>query len=260
MASTATPTAIPIESTPSKVSVPAATNDRPAQIRLRGLTRSYEEAGTSRLILAAIDLDVMAGEFAVLLGKSGSGKSTLLNLIGGLDRPTGGEVWIGDTPVTKLSERDLTLFRRENIGYVFQFFNLIPTLNVLENVTLPYELRGHNRRDGELRARDLLARVGLADRTAAYPDRLSGGEQQRVAIARALVHSPALILADEPTGNLDEDTGESVLKLLLELTSEAGKTLIMATHNPEVIAYANSVYHIHEGKLVRDAESREAKH
>ena len=247
MASTASSAAIPLETIP-------------AQIRLRGLTRSYDEAGSSRLILAAIDLDVMAGEFAVLLGKSGSGKSTLLNLIGGLDRPSGGDVWIGATQVTALSERDLTLFRRENIGYIFQFFNLIPTLNVLENVTLPYELRGRSRRDGEKRAKELLERVGLADRTSAYPDRLSGGEQQRVAIARALVHSPALILADEPTGNLDEDTGESVLKLLLELTSEAGKTLIMATHNPEVVAYANSVYHIHEGKLVRDIEVREARH
>ena len=255
MASNAFMTAIPIKA--SVTPVTAAETARP-QVRLRGLTRSYTEAGVSRLILAAIDLDVSAGEFAVLLGKSGSGKSTLLNLIGGLDRPSGGDVWIGDTQVTRLSERDLTLFRREQIGYIFQFFNLIPTLNVLENVTLPYELRGRSRRDGEKQAKALLARVGLADRTQAYPDRLSGGEQQRVAIARSLVHSPALILADEPTGNLDEDTGDTVLKLLLELTREAGKTLIMATHNPEVVAYANSVYHIREGKLVRENEKTEA--
>ncbi|MHB8629330.1 MAG: ABC transporter ATP-binding protein [Aggregatilineales bacterium] len=224
----------------------------PSQVRLRALTRRYEEAGITRTILDNVDLDVATGEFAVLLGKSGSGKSTLLNLIGGLDRPTSGEVWVGGTQVTALNERALTLFRREQIGYVFQFFNLIPTLTVLENVMLPYELRGRDRRAGEQKSRALLARVGLDDRAGAYPDRLSGGEQQRVALARALVHSPALILADEPTGNLDEDTGQTVLKLLLELTREAGKTLIIATHSADVVAYADAVYHIHDGKLIRD--------
>ncbi len=221
-------------------------------VRLRGLSRRYIEADSKHTVLDNIELDVNAGDFVVLLGKSGSGKSTLLNLIGGIDKSDGGEVWINNTLMTKLSERDLTLFRRENIGYVFQFFNLIPTLTVLENITLPYELRGKGRREGEQAARKLLQRVGLANRESTYPDRLSGGEQQRVAIARALVHEPLLILADEPTGNLDEDTGKAVLALLLELTRAAGKTLVMATHSVDVIPYADVVYHIHEGKLVRD--------
>jgi putative ABC transport system ATP-binding protein len=232
---------------------------RSALVKLQSLTKRYEEAGESRVILHALDAEIHEGEFAVLLGKSGSGKSTLLNLIGGLDVPSEGEVWIKETCLTCLNERELTLFRRDHIGFIFQFFNLIPTLTALENVSLPYELRGNNRRDGEKAARSLLERVGLADRANTYPDRLSGGEQQRVAIARALVHQPLLILADEPTGNLDEDTGQTVLDLLLELTRGAGKTLIMATHNPEVVAYADVVYHISEGKLVADIEHRPTK-
>jgi putative ABC transport system ATP-binding protein len=142
------------------------------------------------------------------------------------------------------------LFRRDHIGIVFQFFNLIPTLTVLENITLPHELRGLPRRKSEARARVLLQEVGLSNRADAFPDKLSGGEQQRVAIARALIHEPALVLADEPTGNLDEDTGQRVLDLLLKLTREAGKTLIMATHNPDIVPLADRVYRIHEGKLL----------
>ena len=236
------------------ISTPAPTREPATQpiVKLRDLTKSYEEAGTTRVILHAVNTDIREGEFAVLLGKSGSGKSTLLNLIGGIDVPSAGDVWIKDTCLTCLNERQLTLFRRDHIGFVFQFFNLIPTLTALENVSLPYELRGSNRHDGEKAARALLDRVGLAQRANAYPDKLSGGEQQRVAIARALVHQPLLILADEPTGNLDEETGKTVLDLLLEVTREAGKTLIMATHSPEVVPYADVIYHIHEGKLVTD--------
>jgi putative ABC transport system ATP-binding protein len=225
-------------------------------VRLSRLSKDYEEAGAQHTVLHALDAELYEGDFVVLLGKSGSGKSTLLNLIGGIDVPTAGEVWIGDTNLTRLSERALTLFRRDHIGFVFQFFNLIPTLTALENISLPYELRGQDRREGERRARALLERVGLADRAGTFPDRLSGGEQQRIAIARALVHEPFLILADEPTGNLDEDTGENVLSLLLELTRDAGKTLIMATHNPEVVQYADVVYHIQDGKLVPDTARR----
>jgi putative ABC transport system ATP-binding protein len=219
-------------------------------VRLRNLTKCYEEGGKEHTVLHSVSADVQEGSFVALLGKSGSGKSTLLNLIGGLDVPTEGEVWIKDTCLTGLNERQLTLFRRDNIGFVFQFFNLIPTLTVLENITLPYELRGSSRGDGEKAGRVLLERVGLEDRANAYPDRLSGGEQQRVAIARALIHEPLLILADEPTGNLDDDTSRTVLRLLLELTREAGRTLIMATHSPDAVPYADVVYHIHEGKLV----------
>jgi|SRR5581483_380605 putative ABC transport system ATP-binding protein len=243
------------------VSAPAAVAARPGNpiVKFRDLTKSYEEAGTTHTVLHGVTADVNEGDFVVLLGKSGSGKSTLLNLIGGIDVPSAGEVWVKDTCLTCLNERELTLFRRDHIGFVFQFFNLIPTLTVLENVTLPYELRGLNRRDGEKKAKAFLDRIGLAGRANAYPDRLSGGEQQRVAIVRALIHEPLLILADEPTGNLDEDTSQIVLKLLLELTREAGRTLIMATHSAEVVPHADVIYHIHEGKLVSEPGTQSAQ-
>ena len=219
-------------------------------LQIHGLTRRYAEGGRSRLVLDQVNLEVAEGEFIVLLGKSGSGKSTLLNLISGVDRPDAGQIYIGRTEVTALDERQLTLFRRDHIGIVFQFFNLISTLTVLENITLPAELRGDSRRQAERQGRALLERVGLADRADAFPDRLSGGEQQRVAIARALAREPLLVLADEPTGNLDEETGRAVLALLLELTRDAGKTLVMATHNPEIVPLADRVCRIHDGKLV----------
>jgi putative ABC transport system ATP-binding protein len=223
-------------------------------LQIRDLTKHYEEGNQSRSILNHVNLEIETGEFFVLLGKSGSGKSTLLNLISGIDRADGGQVIIGETDIIALDEKRQTLFRRDHIGIIFQFFNLIPTLTVLENIMLPSELRGINRQKIEQSARRLLERVGLADRADTFPDKLSGGEQQRVAIARALVHEPILVLADEPTGNLDEDTGRNVLKLLLELTRDAGKTLVMATHNPEIIPLADRVCRIHEGKLVLTAD------
>ncbi|MBZ0286456.1 MAG: ABC transporter ATP-binding protein [Anaerolineae bacterium] len=226
-------------------------------LQIRDLTKHYDEGGQSRSILNHVNLQIETGEFFVLLGKSGSGKSTLLNLISGIDRADGGQVIIGGTDVTALDEKRQTLFRRDHIGIIFQFFNLIPTLTVLENITLPSELRGEKRPTIERKALSLLERVGLGDRADTFPDKLSGGEQQRVAIARALAHEPKLILADEPTGNLDEDTGRNVLKLLLELTRDVGKTLVMATHNPEIIPLADRVCRIHEGKLVVTAD-REA--
>jgi putative ABC transport system ATP-binding protein len=220
-----------------------------AIVQLRALRKDYEEASTTRTVLHTIDADFYEGQFVVLLGKSGSGKSTLLNLIGGIDRPTNGQIIINQTDLTALNERQLTLFRRDHIGFIFQFFNLIPTLTATENVALPFELRGRRGGEGEKRARQLLERVGLSHRANASPDRMSGGEQQRVAIARAIIHEPNIILADEPTGNLDEENGKAVLKLLLALTREVGKTLIMATHNPEIVQYADVVYQVHEGKL-----------
>jgi putative ABC transport system ATP-binding protein len=233
---------------------------RPALVRLEGLTKSYAEAGVTRTVLDELTSTFREGEFICLLGKSGSGKSTLLNLISGIDAPSRGHVYIRaggragehEVAITALNEHERTLFRRCHIGIVFQFFNLIPTLTVLENVTLPLELAGqaHHLRE---RAATLLDRVGLGDRLVTYPDKLSGGEQQRVAIARALVHDPLLLLADEPTGNLDDETGATVLHLLLELTRNAGKTLIMATHAPEVAAQADRVLHLVHGKLVNDA-------
>lgn len=225
-------------------------SDPAAIVQIRNLSKTYAEAGRTREILTGVNIDILEGEFFVLLGKSGSGKSTLLNLISGIDLVDRGEIRVNGTDVTKLNDRQLTLFRREQIGIVFQFFNLIPTLTVLENITLPLELRGTSAREGARRAASLLERVGLGNRADAFPDKLSGGEQQRVAIARALAHEPTLVLADEPTGNLDEETGQQVLALLLELTREVGKTLVMATHNPEIVPFADRVCRIHDGKLM----------
>ncbi len=222
-------------------------------VRLDALSKSYSEAGQEKCVLEAVDCSFQVGQFICLLGKSGSGKSTLLNLISGIDRPSEGRVIIRENgrqvELTALRERQRTLFRRRNIGIIFQFFNLIPTLTVLENVALPVELAGSDRK-GDGRAAELLERVGLGNRLDSFPDRLSGGEQQRVAIARALVHDPVLLLADEPTGNLDEGTGEDILNLLLELSRDAGKTLIMATHDQDIAGLADAVYVLERGKLV----------
>ncbi len=217
-------------------------------VQIRRLSKDYAEGGRTRSILTDVDLDIVEGEFFVLLGKSGSGKSTLLNLLSGIDRIDTGSVIIDGTDITHLDDRRLTLFRRERIGIIFQFFNLIPTLTVMENVALPLELSGQT--NGDKRARSLLDAVGLVDRLDDFPDKLSGGEQQRVAIARALVNQPALVLADEPTGNLDEETGKQVLTLLLELTRDRGRTLVMATHNPEIVPLADTVCRIHDHKLI----------
>lgn len=219
-------------------------------VEIRGLSKTYAEGSRTRKVLENVHLDISAGEFFVLLGRSGSGKSTLLNLMSGIDRPDTGQIIIDGTDVTALDEYRQTLFRRDHIGIVFQFFNLIPTLTVLENITLPLELRGENRRQAEARAEVLLERVGLRNRAHDFPDKLSGGEQQRVAIARALAHEPQLVLADEPTGNLDEETGQRVMSLLLELTRDLGKTLIMATHSLDVAPLADRVAEIHDGKLL----------
>ena len=225
----------------------SARGKRQPILSVRGLSKTYDPAAVRSAVLDAIDLDVTAGQVVVLLGASGSGKSTLLNLISGIDRPDSGSVFIDGVDITRLSETERTLFRRDHIGIVFQFFNLIPTLTVLENVTLPLELSGERRLDSEQRAEALLMRVGLADRAKDFPDRLSGGEQQRVAIARALIQAPSLVLADEPTGNLDRENGKRVMALLIELTREAGRTLIMASHDPTLIPLADRVVHIQDG-------------
>ena len=221
-----------------------------AAIELRGLRKRFQEGDTERTVLEGVDLVIDPGQFVVLLGQSGSGKSTLLHLIGGIDTPSCGSVCIGGVDLTALDERRRTLFRRDRIGFIFQFFNLIPTLSVLENVTLPSELAGVSRPALETAALDLLGQVGLADRASTMPDRLSGGQQQRVAIARALLHQPLLILADEPTGNLDEHTGEQVLQLLIALTRQRGRTLVMATHNAAIADQADRVLRVQEGQLL----------
>lgn len=219
-------------------------------ILLSEVSRSYREAGRLRPVLKAANLSVQAGQFVVLLGKSGSGKSTLLNLVSGIDLPDAGSIEVLGTRLSELDDRSRTLWRRRHVGFVFQFFNLIPTLTVEENVALPLELN-HSR--GFEAVGELLARVGLADRAHSFPERLSGGEQQRVALARALAHDPELILADEPTGNLDDETGESVLELLGELLRERGKTLLVATHSQELLRLADRVFDLHDGQLVERA-------
>ncbi len=219
-------------------------------IRFENLTKGYLEAGRERLVLHDASLSMAQGELIAILGKSGSGKTTLLNLISGIDRAENGEVYVGGLRLTGMGERERTMFRREKIGFIFQFFNLIPTLTVWENLTLPLELNGMLDGAGRQRAESLLAEVGLQGREKTYPDRLSGGEQQRVAIARALVHDPMLVLADEPTGNLDEDTGRVILKLLDRLTRQAGKNMLLVTHSVEAAAIADRVFTLHEGRLV----------
>ena len=227
----------------------------PPLIELRNLTKTYEEGDRLRLVLCDTSVSIGRGELAVLVGRSGSGKSTLLNLLSGIDQPTSGEVVIDGVAISSLSERERTLFRRDRIGFVFQFFNLIPTLTVEENLLLPLELKGRIRPEGRAAAFDLLAEVGLADRAATYPDRLSGGEQQRLAVARALANDPLLVLADEPTGNLDLETGLQVLEILDRLTRRAGKTMVMVTHSPEVVGMADRVFRIEECRLMERGET-----
>ncbi len=223
--------------------------EREPLIVLERLAKWFDEGDQRRFVLHDVSGSFEKGEFVVLLGKSGSGKSTLLNLIGGIDTPSSGTIRFGNRELTALNERERTLFRRENIGFIFQFFNLLPTLTVIENILLPLELNNRADNAGKRHAQDLLERVGLGDRANSYPDKLSGGEQQRIAIARALVHDPLLILADEPTGNLDVETGQQVLELLDVLTRRAGKNLLMVTHSSDVVGVADRVFHMQHGKL-----------
>ena len=223
-------------------------------IRLEGLSKGFEEGGHNRTVLRGAEAEFDRGEFVAILGKSGSGKSTLLNLISGIDLVERGDIWVNGQRLTALNERQRTLFRRLNIGFVFQFFNLIPTLTVWENVILPLELADLDHGEAHRRVEKLLDAVGLLDRRDTFPDRLSGGEQQRVAIARALVHDPLLVLADEPTGNLDEDTGRQVMALLDRLTRQNGKNLILVTHSQEAAAYADRILTLRDGKLVNGTE------
>ena len=229
---------------------PNLTRDLPRTLlELRDLSKVYQEGKQTRAVLSDVNAQILLGEFVVLLGPSGSGKSTLLNLISGIDVPSSGQVKFDSADLTSMSERNRTLFRRKNIGFVFQFFNLLPTLTVLENLRLPLELNGITGKIAQSRAADLLEAVGLADRGRSFPDRLSGGEQQRVALARALVHDPTLVLADEPTGNLDEDTGAQVMGLLDALVRQRGKTMVVVTHSSDVVDLADRLFLMREGTL-----------
>jgi putative ABC transport system ATP-binding protein len=218
-------------------------------VDVRSLTKTYQEGDQERAVLRGVDFMIRTGELVVLLGRSGSGKSTLLNVISGIDLPTSGEVIIGGTNLTRLSEQERTLFRREHIGFVFQSFNLIPTLTVAENILLPLELNGQTGDAVQEKARSLLDEVGLGDRADSFPDRLSGGEQQRVAVARALAHDPLFILADEPTGNLDFETGRQVMDVFDRLIHRAGRTLLIATHDRDILALADRVLTLRGGVL-----------
>lgn len=218
-------------------------------LRFHDLSKSYYEGSVRRTVLQNAHAEFKAGEITAILGKSGSGKSTLLNLISGIDAPDSGEIWVNGQDLTSLTERDRTLFRRAKIGFVFQFFNLIPTLTVGENVSLPLELNNQSREAAHKKAREMLNTVGLLDRWDTFPDKLSGGEQQRVALARALVHDPLLILADEPTGNLDEETGTQMIGLLVRLTRERNGTLILVTHSQESASYADRTLKLSHGQL-----------
>jgi putative ABC transport system ATP-binding protein len=221
-------------------------------IEVKGAVKEYRMGELTVQILKGVDLKIQKGDFVVILGASGSGKSTLLNQIALLDTPTSGKICIAGVEASSMSERQRTELRLRKIGIVFQFFNLIPTLTVLENVLLPAELASRNGTATHARALDLLTRVGLADRLAAFPDKLSGGEQQRVALARALVQNPRLVLADEPTGNLDARTGDEIMNLLDEMTRRAGKTLLMVTHSRQIAARADRVLAIQDGQLVEE--------
>ena len=226
-------------------------------VSVRSVAKSYEEGGSLRQVLKGVDLDLQVGELVVLLGRSGAGKSTLLNMIGGLDTPDSGDVIFGETHLTRLTERDRTLFRRQHVGFVFQSFNLIPTLTVLENVMLPLELSGRGGEGREV-AVEHLKHVGLDDRADSFPDRLSGGEQQRVAIARALANSPLLVLADEPTGNLDFRTGGQVMRLFADLVREQGTTMLVVTHDAEFLDESDRILAMRDGTVREVSDLDEA--
>jgi putative ABC transport system ATP-binding protein len=221
-----------------------------AVLSLRGLTRRLRSGDREITVLDAVSLDVHRGEFVAILGPSGSGKSTMLALMAGLDRPTSGEVLFEGAPIQNLSEDALAILRREKIGFVFQAFQLLGHLTARENVLLPMELR--KTRGAGARADELLRSVGLGERGHHYPTQLSGGEQQRVALARAFAAEPALLLADEPTGNLDSATGRAVLDILRQLQRDGGVTLVLVTHDPAVAQLADRQIHIRDGRIERD--------
>ncbi|MBP7914465.1 MAG: ABC transporter ATP-binding protein [Vitreoscilla sp.] len=219
-------------------------------IRIRALSKAYQRGGQAIPVLLDINLDVQAGEFIALMGPSGSGKSTLLNLIAGIDQPSSGTIEIAGVDIATLGEGRLADWRAANVGFIFQFYNLLPVLTAFENVELPLLLTNLSARERAQRVSALLALVGLTDRSDHRPNELSGGQQQRVAIARALVTDPQLIVADEPTGDLDRATGEEVLHLMDRLVRELGKTIVMVTHDPKAAARAHRMVHLEKGVLV----------
>jgi len=228
-----------------------ATEERPAMIELRAVSKRFDGRRTV-VALDGVDLAIGRGEFVSIVGPSGSGKSTLLNLMGVLDRPSSGDVLIDGQPLAALGDRDRTYVRRDKIGFIFQFFNLLPSLSAAQNVALPLHLRHWARRKADVRARELLAMVGLEKRADHQPDELSGGERQRVAIARALSVSPPILLGDEPTGNLDRKTGADILALLRDLHDRFGATVVIVTHDLAVAESCPRVVRMLDGRMVED--------
>jgi len=226
---------------------------------IENVHKSYLEGVTKRVVLDGAFATIAPGEVVAIIGKSGSGKSTLLNLISGIDLVDQGRISIEGKDLTLMSEKERTIFRRKHIGFVFQFFNLIPTLTTLENVSLPLELNGKSTKEARNLSKSVLEMVGLLDRAETHPDRLSGGEQQRVAIARAIIHNPLLVLADEPTGNLDEETSGQILELLDHVTRESGNNMILVTHNQDAASFADRVLCLCEGKLTPQCDGEEAE-
>lgn len=221
-------------------------------INLSNIDKSYGDIDTRQIIFKDMSATLKSGEISVVVGRSGVGKSSLLNLISGIDLPDKGSVKAGDHYISELSDAERTLFRRQKIGFIFQFFNLIPVLSVLENITLIAELDNADRDVFLPRAIALLDRVGLTHKKNHFPDTLSGGEQQRVAIVRSLVNDPDIILADEPTGNLDADTGIKVLEMVADLVKTHDKTLVMVTHSPEAVNFADQVYVVRDRLLIAE--------
>jgi len=224
-------------------------------ISLKGVVKSYKRGRQTVEVLHNLDLDVQPGEFLALMGPSGSGKTTLLNLIGGLDRPTDGEVVVGGEHIDDLSGGDLAKWRSRHVGFVFQFYNLMPTLSAERNVELPLLLTHLSGAERRRNVDAALVLVSLTDRKKHKPSELSGGQQQRVAIARAIVADPTLLVCDEPTGDLDRETAEEILGLLQHLNREAGKTIIMVTHDPKAASFASRIVHLDKGALVPEAEA-----
>ena len=223
-------------------------------IELRHVSKSYRRGDQRVPVLRDLSLVVRQGEFLALMGPLGSGKSTLLNLIAGIDRPDSGEIVIDGRDISKLSESDLARWRAANVGFIFQFYNLIPVLTAFENVALPLQLTDLSESEKKSRVSRALEMVGLSDRTDHTPSELSGGQQQRVAIARALITDPALIVADEPTGDLDRQSAQDVLQMLGRLNRDMGKTILMVTHDPKAAEHARAIVHLEKGQLERDAE------
>ena len=225
-----------------------------ALIECRGLTRTYHKGDIEIRPVDGLDLDIDDGAFTALMGPSGSGKTTLLNMIAGVDRPTSGVLQIAGTDISALSRSDLAHWRSENVGYIFQLYHLIPVLTAYENVELPLLLRPDSRAERHKKVALALELVGLADRHDHFPRQLSGGQEQRVAIARALVTDPRIIVADEPTGDLDAVAAKSILELLQSLQQDLGKTLVMVTHDPHAAEYAGEVVHLEKGRIVRETQ------